>query len=489
MISGRPAVVLVALALAAAGARGDERRAPPKDGVVLKDARRIDARLVRATRHGDLVFARDAGELVMSGDLVAAVELNAPPSAAVEGRHLLVLDCGTRLVVQLERVAGTMLHVRWMDRALTVPLDAVQRLALVSGVRRAPHAWGAHAVIGGKRIPLGPEGLAVEDDVVRGPTGEWPRAALTAIHRPGSPPTATRFSGNHVRVVVDTRQHLVGMLAHLDDATVVVDTPSLGRVELPRDRVWRLAWGPASGAGDRGTTLIAASHGRRVEMLDDAGVSLWRMEGLEHPHDAELGSDGSVLVVEYRGGKVSRRRPGAAPSWEVGGLVQPIDADELADGNVLVAEFGKGRVIELDRAGQVVWTYDRLKHPNEVEAVATGRVLVCDSGNRRVILLDRATGEITWQVAGLAWPMDADWLADDHVLVTDNSAGRVVEFDAAGQVVWSYECDNPYEADRLPNGNTLVVETGKKRVIEVTPAKQVVWSLDGIEYPAAATRD
>ncbi len=294
--------------------------------------------------------------------------------------------------------------------------------------------------------------------------------------------------GWYARVMFDADQLLVGLIQQIDEQRIHLVTRYLGRLRIKRATVWKLVFGPPPDPSSLGYTLVAASHGKQILLLDHAGKTLWSIDKLAKPHDVELLTDGSLLLVEYQGGRVAQVTRAGRTIWEVKGLGNPIDADRMAGGHTLVTEFAGGKLVEYDATGKAVWSWKGLKYPNEADPVAGNRILVTESGKNRVFLADRKTRKILWQRTGLKWPMDADLLPSGNILITENNAHRVIEVTRSGKIVWEYACQNPYEADKLANGNYLIVETGKQRVIEVTPDKRIVWKADGINYPVAATR-
>ena len=63
------------------------------------------------------------------------------------------------------------------------------------------------------------------------------------------------------------------------------------------------------------------------------------------------------------------------------------------------------------------------------------------------------------------------------------SEAKVVEFDKDWNIIWQYDCRQPWSAVRLKNGNTLISMEKDRKVIEVNKAKETVWELDLDEIP------
>lgn len=460
------------------------------DEVETRTSRKLEGKVVGIDARGALTLQQGerTRRLLVSG-LRSAVFSGSKPSAS-DAPHLLSLVDGTRLEVELVSAGGGRLTLRWRGQEYSVALAQVRALSFSTGaMTQAGRLPRPYAVVDGKTVEVDPAKLAIDGEHLTVGETKHPREKLSALHLPGSKASSgAGTSTAYARVMLSESDMLVGLIRSLDDKSLVLATSALGRVTLPRERVWRLVWGGAGGLSAGGLTLVASSHGRRVAMIGPSGAVLWEVKPLAKPHDVELLPDGTLLVCEYEGGRVLRMTVKGEIKWKLLDLRQPIDVDALPSGNVLVTEFAGQRIVELNKKGDVVWSYAAVKSPNEADPVGDDKILITDSGNKRVILIDKHKGKILWQHTGLLWPMDADMLPNGNVLITDNNASKVIEVDRKGRVVWEFSCRNPYEADRLPNGNTLIVETDRRRVIEVTPEKEIVWEAKGLNYPVAATR-
>jgi hypothetical protein len=197
--------------------------------------------------------------------------------------------------------------------------------------------------------------------------------------------------------------------------------------------------------------------------------------------------------------------------WEVPCDFTSHDIQALPNGNLLL-HTGPATVVEMTPSKKVVWQY--VSQPKEgydgpVEIHAFQRLkddltMIAESGNQRIIEVDK-DGKIVHQVPLTVEHPNAHRdtrlvrkLENGHYLVCHEGDGVVREYDAAGQVVWSYALDlngreatpghdghgtNVFGAIRLPNGNTLIAGGNNNRVLEVTPAGKIVWSVDANELP------
>lgn len=194
--------------------------------------------------------------------------------------------------------------------------------------------------------------------------------------------------------------------------------------------------------------------------------------------------------------------------WENGTGAHDIHV--LPSGNVL-APVGRAAVVEITPDEEVVWEhesksvgpYDGPVEIHGFERYANGNTMVAETGNKRIIELD-AAGDV---VAEIPLQVDNPHPHHDTRLVRKTAAGTylvphefdgvVREYDAAGEVIWSYEIEltgpetpthqghgrDVYSAYRLPDGNTLIGAGKNNRVLEVNPAGEIVWEIGKHELP------
>ncbi len=440
---------------------------------------------------GELTVKQDKRQTSVLIEEVTQLLFRPKPPIRTRSPHQLMLQDGTRIPGTLQALEGGSVRFQWGQRTLALPLIAVRAIGLTTGtrwlnlVRRSTRPYLEPADKAKEPTPFTNIRLAqgqLEHD------GE--RTALSAVHGIHFPRISSSRPSNagwYARLMLDTRHVVIGLLHDLTAEHLQITTRFLGRVRLARKAAWKIVFGPKPDSGNWGYTLVAASGGKKVLLLDHSGETLWSIEKLQKPHDVDLLPHGSLLVCEYQTGRCRQLTRDGRTLWEIEGLRNPIDIDKMANGNVLVSEFSAGRLVEYTPAGKKVWSWEGLKYLNEADVLSNNRVLVTESGNHRVFIANRITRKILWHYDKLKWPMDADLLPGGNILITDNQARRVIEVSRAGKVVWEYACRDPYEADKLPNGNYLIVEKEQERVIEVTPDKRIVWKAR-VNHPVAATR-
>lgn len=176
---------------------------------------------------------------------------------------------------------------------------------------------------------------------------------------------------------------------------------------------------------------------------------------------------------------------------------------KACNGTTLLADIhdtANPRLIEVDMLGNVIWEYlfpNELKGTTPVgpdaELLANGNVLLTISG-KGVYEISRA-GSIVWSVSEPKVSHDADRLANGNTLVVFGADSHVKEYDAAGNLVWSWSANSLFYVDpyknisgqgwthanavaRLANGNTLFNMRNFDLTAEISPAGSLVWSFD-----------
>ena len=119
-----------------------------------------------------------------------------------------------------------------------------------------------------------------------------------------------------------------------------------------------------------------------------------------------------------------------------------------------------------------------------------GNVLVSLYELDALAVVDMHTQKVVWGLRGAFSRQHQPMVLENgNLLLFDNQGGkpehsRVLEISiATGEIVWSYEADEPGAfytfccgtSQRLPNGNTLITDTAGGTAFEVTPSKEIVW--------------
>jgi len=237
----------------------------------------------------------------------------------------------------------------------------------------------------------------------------------------------------------------------------------------------------------RGFVYVADTKNSRISIFDGNGAfqralgSKGAAEGqLNEPCGVAVGPDGTVYVADTWNHRVARFGPGgeALPPW--------VDADKtffgprsvvLIQGNLYVADTGNKRIVRLDGSGKVTGSFGtaggepgQFVEPVGLAADGAGHLYVADTGNHRVQVFD-ADGKFLRLVRVFGWK---DFYTEpyvvaapgDGVIVTDAWKGRLASYDAAGNLVHSYqypEMKRPTGITLDPFGRILVTdrETGK----------------------------
>jgi uncharacterized protein (TIGR03663 family) len=237
----------------------------------------------------------------------------------------------------------------------------------------------------------------------------------------------------------------------------------------------------------RGFVYVADTKNSRISIFDGNGVFQRALGSkgadpgqLNEPCGVAVGPDGTVYVADTWNHRIARFGPGGEP------LPPWVDPDKtffgpravaLVQGNLYVADTGNKRIVRLDGGGKVTASWGsaggepgQFVEPVGLAADGTGHVYVADTGNHRVQVFD-AEGKFVRQVRIFGWK---DFYTEpylvvapgDSVIVTDAWKGRLAHYDAAGNLVHSYqypELKRPTGIAIDPFGRVLVSdrETGK----------------------------
>jgi mono/diheme cytochrome c family protein len=291
----------------------------------------------------------------------------------------------------------------------------------------------------------------------------------------------TRLTADAVRELAAARSLRTVHLAETGLSAAQLTELAGLRPDLQLQQALGLPLDPFQNSGPRRLLLADASRGKLVLLRETALETydlLW-----EHPirnlHDLHWVAEGRVLFqtdwtelleVDLASGAVlwrydarkQNRPPGEAP----GTPLEVHSFQRLEDGSTLLAESGPGRVLVVDAQGQQLraWPLKR-DHPD------------AHSDTRLVRLTPSGS-----------------------LLVAHERDGVVREYDATGQVLWSYAVplfdrtpagghgpeafgNQVFGAERLENGNTRIATGNGHQVIEVNPEGEIVWSFGPKDVP------
>jgi hypothetical protein len=226
----------------------------------------------------------------------------------------------------------------------------------------------------------------------------------------------------------------------------------------------------------RDRTLIVLLNAGRVIDVDAGGKTLWQVEGLKFPLDAQYLPGDRVLVAEYEGGRVSERNRKGEVVWEKK-VLNPIVAQRLPNGNTFIAT--SSRLLEVDPSGREVWEQPPPQRGRVMKALRlrNGDVAVVTMlGGSRFFVIDReGTIRHSFGVELSTSGGRLDVLRNGHVLIPERGHGRVAEYDKAGKVVWQARFTDPVAAVRVARGNVLVTGMNSEKAVELDRKGKVVW--------------
>lgn len=247
--------------------------------------------------------------------------------------------------------------------------------------------------------------------------------------------------------------------------------------------------------------LVGDYSTKRIAIVGRQGELEW-----EHPiqeiHDAWVLPSGNVLFqtnwrtlveVSPAGHEVWKYDAGKANGND-GKRVEIHAFQPLENGAVMIAESGPARIIEVDRDGKLRKEIKlKVEHPNPhtdtrlARKTAAGTYLVCHEADKVVREYD-AAGQIVWTYDVGSKVYGCQRLANGNTLLGCGDGHRAIEVDPAGKIVWSVtEKELPgitlawvTMVQRLPNGNTVLVNCHagpqNPQIVEVAPDKKVVWT-------------
>ncbi|MCR5841836.1 MAG: PQQ-binding-like beta-propeller repeat protein [Bacteroidales bacterium] len=219
-------------------------------------------------------------------------------------------------------------------------------------------------------------------------------------------------------------------------------------------------------------------------MSDKVTDPAWPGEGLSRYPMLYIGEGYNRILLVDKGEVVWKYDTG--PGWELG------DIWMLRDGSILFSRQTFAAKVTPDK--REVWRYDcqdgEELHTLQPIGKDLAFMLVNKKPTGRVVMFNHNTGEVLWEHT-LDFPNSSTHGQSRRMRYTDEgtwllsyiSEAKVVEFDKDWNIIWQYDCRQPWSAVRLRNGNTLISLERDRKVIEVNKAKETVWELDLDEIP------
>jgi DNA-binding beta-propeller fold protein YncE len=210
-----------------------------------------------------------------------------------------------------------------------------------------------------------------------------------------------------------------------------------------------------------GNVAIVDSVGKRVELFDHAGKLLHVIGGpgngdgqFAEPVAATFDTAGNLLVLDSESAWVQRFGPDGQFSGKFGGPT---------------AGFYHPRGIAVDGLGNVY-----------LADTGTGRIIVFNSGGEQA----KALGEHGQKLGQLQEPVGVAVAGDGSIFVTDPTAKRLSRYDAAFQLVssWDLTPTDTVIAGHVAvasDGNVYVSDPANHRIIHLDPKGQPVDQLGG----------
>ncbi|HEY1250068.1 MAG TPA: flippase activity-associated protein Agl23 [Thermoanaerobaculia bacterium] len=246
----------------------------------------------------------------------------------------------------------------------------------------------------------------------------------------------------------------------------------------------------------RGWIYVADTKNSRIAIFDGNGVfqrilgSKGSAEGqLNEPCGVVVGPDGIVYVADTWNHRIARFGAGGEPlpAWtDPEKTFFGPRAVVLLQGNLYVADTGNKRIARLDATGKVTASFGtgggepgQFVEPVGLAADAAGHLYVADTGNHRVQVFD-AAGKFLRLVRVYGWK---DFYTEpylvagpgDAIVVTDAWKGRLATYDAAGNIVHSFQ----YPELKRPTGITLDA-FGRIVVTDRETGRVFVWGLSDL---------
>ena len=235
----------------------------------------------------------------------------------------------------------------------------------------------------------------------------------------------------------------------------------------------------ANNARNFGKTLVVLLDAGKVLMLDSNNNTLWKIDNLQFPLDAQILPEDRVLVAEHQGNKVTERNKNGEILWEKK-IEGPLAAQKLEDGTIFIAT--KSNVVVLDAKGKEISEFTPPNNEPIMKANIANNgdlclVLGTLQGNAKFIRLDKNKKQTTsYDIDVRTSGGKVDILPNGNSLITEVYGNRVTEFNNEGKEVWNFECEQPVAAVRLPNGNTLITSMTQMKALEIDPKGKEIWS-------------
>lgn len=226
----------------------------------------------------------------------------------------------------------------------------------------------------------------------------------------------------------------------------------------------------------KGLTLLVFLDAGKVREVDVQGKTVWEIDGIDFPLDAQLLPNGHLLCAEYKGNRVTERDEKGTVIWEHKLLNSgPLVGQRLPNGHTLiVTETG---LFELDRTNREVFSFAPANNEGVRKAMRlrNGDLALVTTGGKFMRCTPTGKEILSFPVEVSTNGGRIDVTTEGHVIVPQMAANKVVEYDTDGKRIWECAAEEPIAAVRLPNGHTLVTTLNQKRAIEFDGAGRQVW--------------
>lgn len=218
----------------------------------------------------------------------------------------------------------------------------------------------------------------------------------------------------------------------------------------------------------------------RVLELDRQGKSLWQVDNVPWPLDAQLLPGNRLLLTEFYENRVTERNFKGEQLWHHAVGENPIAATRLPNGNTFIAT--RSTLLEVDRQGKQFYGH-RIGHALLAAQKSRDGGFACITAEGSYLRLNPAGKEIRQFPVHAQNYCSFDLLPGGGVLVPQEGRNLVAEFSAEGKQVWSASVYRPVSAARLPNGHVLVASRDGKAVLELDVSGRNVREFKSTGYP------
>ncbi len=244
-----------------------------------------------------------------------------------------------------------------------------------------------------------------------------------------------------------------------------------------------------------GRRLIADTRNHRVLVVAHDGTAqpLPIAEGgLCDPMFADWAGNGHFLICDTGNGRIIEVDGQGQVTWQFGNrsgaermLSYPRSVDVTGSGHYVVADTAHNRIVEFDDGGvnERPFHGDRpLFWPRCARQTDSGGLIIADGRNGRILEVS-SDGRLLRELfeieldhnSALGDPHDVHLLPDGHLLIIDSMRDLVVETDWSGRIYRAVgvpgtpELKDPHSAQRLDDGCLLIADTGHHRILLVAP--------------------